>query len=155
MESRKMVLMNPVCRAAVEMQWRCRQNRLVDTEGKERAGWMERVAWKHMHRMQNSRWEYAVWQFRQVLCDNLDGWDGMGGRFKRQRTYVYLWLIHVDEWQKPTQYGKAVTLQLKINTSKKKKKLHLYWAFCFSGVYNLKIDIVWPEITCKSTWMIA
>ena len=32
----------------------------------------------------------------QVLCDNLEGRE-MGGRFKREGTYVYLWLIHVDE----------------------------------------------------------
>ena len=25
-----------------------------------------------------------------VLCDNLDGWDAVGGRFKRDGTYVYL-----------------------------------------------------------------
>ena len=36
--------------------------------------------------------------------DNLEGWDGVGsggGRFKRERTYVYLWLIHTVVWQKP------------------------------------------------------
>ena len=26
----------------------------------------------------------------------------MRGRFKRERIYVYLWLIHVDLWQKET-----------------------------------------------------
>ena len=26
----------------------------------------------------------------------------MGGTFRREGTYVYLWLIHVDVWQKPT-----------------------------------------------------
>ena len=32
-----------------------------------------------------------------------------GGReIKRERTYVYLWLIHVDVWQKPTQQGKTI-----------------------------------------------
>ena len=28
-------------------------------------------------------------------------------------TYVYVWLIHVDVWQKPAQYCKAIILQLK------------------------------------------
>ena len=37
-------------------------------------------------------------------------------------TGVYLRLIHVDVWQKPTQYGKVITFQLKIN--KLKKTLH-------------------------------
>ena len=56
-----------------------------------------------------------------TLCDNLEEWDGVGGgRFKRAGTYVYLWLIHVDVWQKPTQYCKAVfILQLK-----EKQKTH-------------------------------
>ena len=39
----------------------------------------------------------------------------MIGRFKREGTYVYPWLIHVDVWQKPKQYRKAIILQLKIN----------------------------------------
>ena len=42
----------------------------------------------------------------------------MGWRFKREGTYVYLWLIHVEVQQKPTQYWKAVILQLKINFKK-------------------------------------
>ena len=29
-------------------------------------------------------------------------------------TYVHLWLIHVVVWQTPTQYCKAIILQLKI-----------------------------------------
>ena len=48
----------------------------------------------------------ALWQPRGV------GW---GGRFKTEGTYIYLWLIHADVWQKPTEYCKAIILQLKIN----------------------------------------
>ena len=40
------------------------------------------------------------------------GWE-MGGMFKREVTFVYLLLIHVDVWQKLTQYCKAIILQLK------------------------------------------
>ena len=36
-------------------------------------------------------------------------------KFQRVGTYVYLWLIHVDIWKKPTQYCKIIILQLKIN----------------------------------------
>jgi len=43
----------------------------------------------------------------------------VGGRFRREETYVYLCLIHVDIWQKPTKYYKAIILQLKINICKK------------------------------------
>ena len=41
----------------------------------------------------------------------------MGRRFKREGTYVYLWLIHADVPQKPTQFCNTIILQLK-----KKKK---------------------------------
>ena len=44
----------------------------------------------------------------------------MGRRLKREGTHVYLCLIHVDEWQKPTQYCKAIILPSKINKLKKK-----------------------------------
>ena len=46
------------------------------------------------------------------------GWK-VGGRFKKRRTYLNLCLIHVDVWQKLTQYCKAIMLQLKIFKSVK------------------------------------
>ena len=39
-------------------------------------------------------------------------------RFKVEGTYVYLWLIHVDIWQKQTQHYKAIIFQLQINKFK-------------------------------------
>ena len=62
----------------------------------------------------DSQWEFAVWlrELKQGLCNNLGGRE-MGGRFKMEGTYVYLWLIHVDVWQKSTQFCKAIILQLK------------------------------------------
>ena len=48
----------------------------------------------------DSQREFAVClrELKQELCINLEGWEGreMGGRFKREGTYVYLWLIHVE-----------------------------------------------------------
>ena len=60
-------------------------------------------------------------------CDNPEGWIGweVGVRFKRERACVYLWLIHVDVWQKPAQYCKAIALQLK-------NKFKKYTGFCYS-----------------------
>ena len=47
-----------------------------------------------------SQQEFAVClrKFKHGLYINLKGWDGgdMGGRFKREGIYVYLWLIHVE-----------------------------------------------------------
>ena len=57
-----------------------------------------------------------------VLCGNLDGLDGWGAwELKMEGIYVYLWLIHVAIWQKPTQHCKAVILRLKINLKKERK----------------------------------
>ena len=51
------------------------------------------------------------------------GWE-MGGRLRREGTCVYPWLIHIDVWQKPTLYCKAIILHLKINLkiAQEKKK---------------------------------
>ena len=35
----------------------------------------------------------------------------IGGGFWREGTYVCLWLICVDVWQRPTQYCRAIVLQ--------------------------------------------
>jgi len=43
------------------------------------------------------------------------GWGGGGREFQEEVTYVYSWLIHSSVWQKPTQYCKAIILQLKMN----------------------------------------
>ena len=48
-----------------------------------------------------------AFELKLGLWDNLGGGMGweVGGRLKRERyTYVYLWLIYVNVWQKPTQY---------------------------------------------------
>ena len=37
----------------------------------------------------------------------------VGGRFKKEGTYVYVRLIHVDVWQKQILFCKAIILQLK------------------------------------------
>ena len=52
------------------------------------------------------------------MCfDNLEGWLGVGGEREVQEggTYVYLWVVHVVVWQKPTHYCKAIIFQLKVN----------------------------------------
>ena len=72
----------------------------------------------------DSQWEFAVWlkELKHGLCNNLEKWDGVGGgrRFKKEETYVNLWLIYVDVWQKPTNSVKQSSLNWKINKLKKK-----------------------------------
>ena len=52
---------------------------------------------------------------KPVLWDNPEGWGGEGGGRGIQDggTHVHAWLIHVDVWQKPPQYCKVISLQLK------------------------------------------
>ena len=64
---------------------------------------------------------------RQVLglvhWEDPEGWDGEGGREGGSGwgTHVNPWLINVNVWQKPLQYGKVINLKLiKINEKKLK-----------------------------------
>ena len=56
-----------------------------------------------------------------VHWDHPEGWDGEGGgrRVQDRRTRVHPWLIHVNVWQKPPQYCKVISLQLKLINLKK------------------------------------
>ena len=46
-----------------------------------------------------------------VHWDNAEGWDWEGG--SGEGTHVHPWLIHVNVSQKPPQYRKGISLQLK------------------------------------------
>ena len=52
---------------------------------------------------------------KPVHWDNPEGWGGEGGGRGGVGTvtYVYLWLVHVNVWQKPPQYCKVISLQLR------------------------------------------
>ena len=55
-----------------------------------------------------------------MLYDNLEdglGWE-VGGKFKKEGTYVYLWLTHVSIRQKTTKCYKAIIFQLNNNNNK-------------------------------------
>ena len=55
---------------------------------------------------------YDAGSSNHMLCDSLEGWGGVGGGREAQ-TGGDVWLpvvIHVDVWQKPTQYCKAIIL---------------------------------------------
>ena len=49
-----------------------------------------------------------------VPWDDPEGWDGeVVGGASGWGTHVHPWLIHVNVWQKPPQYRKVISLQLK------------------------------------------
>ena len=52
----------------------------------------------------DSQQEFALClrELKQGLCNNLEGWAGQGDG--GERTYIYLWLIHVDVWKKQTKF---------------------------------------------------
>ena len=83
------------------------ENRLVVyTQGKERVEQIERP---YVKEIASGNWLCDPGNTKAVLCDHLEGWE-VGGRFKREGTYVYLWLIHADVWQKSSQYYKEIIL---------------------------------------------
>ena len=90
----------------------------------------------------DSQWEFAVWlrELKHGLCDNLEGRDRgeMEGRFRREGTWVYLWLIFVDVWQKTTKFCKGNILKLKKLSGKKKKRL--LWGFL-----RQYWSLAWPD----------
>ena len=102
------------------LQWRCRyRGWTVDTVGEGAGGmsWERSIATSTLLCVKIDRqWEFAVWPKPRVL------WQPRGVRWGRGRkggsmeeACVYLWLIHVDVWQKSTQHCKAIILQLKIH----------------------------------------
>ena len=51
--------------------------------------------------------EEAAKQHRELssaLCDDLERWDGVGGRLMREGIYVYIWLTHIVAQQKLAQH---------------------------------------------------
>ena len=61
----------------------------------------------------NGNFLYVSEKINQVLCINLERWDGKGGRREVQKWRdIYLWLIHIEVWHK-TKFCKAIILQYK------------------------------------------
>ena len=58
---------------------------------------------------------YEAGHAKLVLCDRLEGYggEGAGRRGQEEGTHVYLHPVHIDVWQKPSQYCKVIILQVK------------------------------------------
>lgn len=63
--------------------------------------------------------DYSPWKrlLIQGLCDNLEGWDGVGSRREVQRegTYAHRWLTHGDACRNQHKTVKQSSSKLKIN----------------------------------------
>lgn len=72
----------------------------------------------HIRMISEKKWERRVGGCTEPVRDEMG--REAGGGFKKEGTHVYLWLTHVDVWQKPSQYCEVIILQLKIKLKKKK-----------------------------------
>ena len=79
------------------------QNRLMDMgRGEEKVRWMDKVTWKltlpYIKYIAKGNLLYVSGNPNTGCVSTQRGGMGreMGGRFKREGIYVYLWLIHVE-----------------------------------------------------------
>ena len=95
--------------ARQQKRHRCKEQ-TVGLWKKVRGGWFEGIALKHVYYHMQNRSPVQVCCMWQVLRAGALGWPwgmGWGGRWERVSgwgTYVHTWLIHVNVWQKPSQY---------------------------------------------------
>ena len=59
-------------------------------------------------------------ELKKLLMRVKEESEKLGLKLNIQKTHVNPWLIHVDVWQKPSQYCKVISLQL----NKLKKTQH-------------------------------
>ena len=99
------------------------KNRLLDSVGKGKGGMMWEWHWNMCITICKIADQQAwyITQGTQSWCSGTTQRDGMGkdvgGGFRTGRAHVHLWLIHVDRWQKPSQYCNYPPI--KINKLKK------------------------------------
>ena len=114
---------------------------------KGRVGWSERIALKHVYHHMWNRSPAQVWCMKQVLRAGALGWPrgmGWGERWEGGSgwgTHVYPWLIHIGVWQKPLQYCKIISLQLKEINFKNNNKIKcgelVKGKLCLKLMYNI------------------
>ena len=85
------------------------------------------------------------------------GWE-VKGRFNRE-TYIYLWLIHVDVWQKPTQYCNYPPIRNNVLSSVVMITMTLFFSLKYSWftmflVYNkvIQLHIIWYKCSFSDSF---
>ena len=117
MEFRKMVMMTLYARQQKRHRYKEQTFGLWE---KVRVRWFAIIALKHVYYHIRNRWPVQVQcmkQSTQSQCSGTTqklGWDGGGCGVQDWGTHVHPWLIHVNVWQKPSQYCKVIILQLKL-----------------------------------------
>ena len=80
----------------------------------------------YSHLSENGIWivkpcSTQIWNFFTLIYQELSLGRGMGGRFKKEETYVYLWLITLMFDRRQQNSVKQLSFNLKINKLKKKR----------------------------------
>jgi len=96
------------------------KNRLLDSVGEGKGGmiWensIETCILPYVKWMTSPSLMHVAGHTKLVHWDNPERWDGEGGGsgVRDRGTHVHSWLTHVNLWQKPPQYCKVISLQLK------------------------------------------
>ena len=105
-----------------EQQRRHKEKRLLDTVGEVKGGMMwkssiETYTLTYVKQIARGNWLYDSGNPKPVLCDDIEGWEGKGGSRGREHIYniyTHLWMIHIDKWQKPSQYCNYSPIKNKI-----------------------------------------
>ena len=74
---------------------------------------------QHLHPKQKSYYLNLYSNIPSCLTNTNTLPQNRGICLQREGTYIYLWLMHVDVWQKPTKFCKAIILKLKNKYIKK------------------------------------
>ena len=77
-----------------------------------------------------------LWLLNSILRGM--GWGGLWEEGSGWRDNVYLWPIHIDVWQNPSQYCKVIILQLKF---KKNRGVR----FLGNIFYDFRCACIWPS----------
>ena len=76
-------------------------------------------------------------------------WEGGSG----WGTHVHPWLIHVNLWQKPPQYCKVISLQLKKKEKKRAKKILKAKKKKFSSLIYVYLNIQLMNTLTLECWL--
>ena len=95
---------------------RCKEQ-IVDSVGEGEGGmiWensIERCILSYVKRIASPGSTHETGCSELVHWKDLEGWDGEGGG-REVQDGKHPWLIHVNVWQKPPQYCKVISLQIK------------------------------------------
>ena len=130
------------------------KNRLLDSVGEGKGGmiWedsIETCILPYVKQITSHQSKFDAWN-RALKAGALGqprgmGWGGTEEGDSGWGTHVHLWLIHVNVWQKPPQYCKVISFQLK-QTNKQTNKNTRVGSYSLSRGSSQSRD--WTWVSC-------